>query len=109
MTLKQIFNRLTAETGITQAEIAKQLGVDNAIVTRIKQRDDRNSIHIPKIAAIFGLSTQQFLGNEMEFPKTNKLPRSDLTTELDLMVLTGKLTLKQQNQILAFARVLADS
>lgn len=68
--------RLRKEQGITQVQLAEQLGVSQQTVTAYESGKRRVPIsHLPRLAALLGVSIEELIGEEPKPAKRGPVPK----------------------------------
>lgn len=74
MSIGQKVIKARALLGLTQAELAKNIGVSQNTIFKIEKGVTLESSHFPKLAKALGMTTEQLLSNDYEPPKPEVSP-----------------------------------
>ena len=73
--------RLRKERHLTQAELARQIGIQQSDLSRMEKGEYRVSLdNLFKILTVFDLELSEFFGEQLERPKASPLSQQDMKT-----------------------------
>ena len=97
--------RLRKAKGLTQRQLAAQIGVSQRVVTYYENESSYPPVHLlPKLASIFGVRVEELLGEAEPVVETSPVPDRRLRKRMQLL---GKLRPQDQRMVFRMIDTLA--